>query len=65
MIKTASRVVAVTTAIFFGLRVGGLLDWSWVWVFSPLWFPTLIALLAVLVFIVGVKIIIGKGGSNG
>lgn len=25
--------------IFFGLKMGGAISWSWWWVFSPYWIP--------------------------
>lgn len=27
------------TAIFIGLKLGGAIDWSWIWVLSPLFIP--------------------------
>ena len=29
--------------LFVGLKLGGLLDWSWWWVLTPLWGPILLA----------------------
>ena len=40
---------------FFVLKVLNLLDWSWVWVFAPLWIPVaLIILLLIIALIVAV-----------
>jgi len=25
--------------LFLGLKLGNVIDWSWWWVFSPLWIP--------------------------
>jgi hypothetical protein len=25
--------------LFLGLKLGGVIAWSWVWVFAPLWIP--------------------------
>lgn len=27
------------TILFIGLKLGKVIDWSWWWVLSPLWFP--------------------------
>lgn len=27
------------TLLFIGLKLGGVIAWSWVWVLSPIWFP--------------------------
>ena len=32
----------VLTVIFFVLKVLGVIDWSWIWVFSPLWISVLL-----------------------
>lgn len=31
--------------LFIGLKLGGVISWSWLWVLSPLWIPILILLL--------------------
>lgn len=40
--------------LFIGLKLGGVITWSWVWVLSPLWGPfalvLVIALFVVLFF---------------
>jgi len=33
--------------IFVGLKLGGLLDWPWVWVLAPLWLPVVVFSLVV------------------
>lgn len=34
--------------LFLGLKLGRVIDWSWVWVFAPLWIPFVLALVVVL-----------------
>jgi len=34
--------------LFIGLKLGNVIDWSWWWVFAPLWVPFAIANLMVL-----------------
>lgn len=43
----------VLTVIFFVLKVLGVIDWSWIWVFSPLWISVLLftSVLGTLLFI--------------
>ena len=36
--------------LFLGLKLGGVIDWSWWWITAPLWIP--LAFLATLVLIV-------------
>lgn len=38
--------------LFIGLKLGGVIDWSWWWVLSPFWIPLCIALLAFVVFLI-------------
>lgn len=33
--------VSTLTLIFVVLRISGLVDWPWVWVFSPVWISLL------------------------
>jgi len=44
--------VSLLTIAFVVLKALGYLDWSWVWVFSPLWGP--VGLVAVLLVLAGV-----------
>lgn len=47
------------TVLFVGLKLTDHIDWSWVWVLSPLWIPMAIWLgLATIVFVV---VLIGAG----
>lgn len=41
----------VLTIVFIVLKLCKVIDWSWVWVLSPIWISLLIALLILLVFI--------------
>jgi hypothetical protein len=40
------------TVLFIGLKLGGVIDWSWWWVLSPLWISA--AIVAVLLGAVAV-----------
>lgn len=34
-----SSLSTLLTVLFVGLKLGGVVDWSWWWVVSPLWIP--------------------------
>lgn len=36
------------TILFIGLKLTGYIDWSWWWVFAPLWAPAFVILLILL-----------------
>lgn len=36
--------------LFIGLKLGGIIDWSWWWVLAPIWGPAAIAV--IIIFIV-------------
>lgn len=36
--------------LFLGLKLGNVIDWSWWWVFAPIWIP-------VVLFLVGIGIL--------
>jgi len=49
---SGSGVAGCLTIVFVLLKAFGLLDWSWWWVFSPLWIPAaFLAALALLALI--------------
>jgi hypothetical protein len=35
--------------LFLGLRLAGLIQWPWVWVFAPFWIPIALATVYVIV----------------
>lgn len=35
------------TILFIGLKLTGYIDWSWVWVLSPIWIPLLVAVVCI------------------
>lgn len=38
----------VSTAVMVGLRMAGLIDWSWIWITAPLWVNVIIAIVLVI-----------------
>lgn len=47
--------------LFLGLKLAGAIDWSWWWVFAPLWLPAAIVIVVlVIVILVGVLGGLGK-----
>ncbi len=39
--------------LFIGLKLGGVIEWSWIWVLSPIWIPiVLVVLFLIIAFIV-------------
>lgn len=39
------------TLIFLTLKLIGIISWSWVWVLSPIWIPTTLVVLLIVVLI--------------
>lgn len=37
------------TILFIGLKLGGVIDWSWWWVLSPVWIPIAVGLVVLVV----------------
>lgn len=45
--------VGLLTILFIGLKLTHYIDWSWVWVLSPLWISTgIVLLILTIVFLV-------------
>lgn len=38
--------------LFIGLKLGGVIAWSWLWVLAPLWIPLLVAVLLGVLYLV-------------
>lgn len=49
----------VLTLIFVVLKLTNVIQWSWVWVLSPLWIPFFVGLAAALIFSI-VYIAVGR-----
>jgi hypothetical protein len=32
------------TLLFIGFKIGGVINWSWLWVLAPMWIPTCLAI---------------------
>lgn len=45
--------LAVLTILFVGLKLASVIDWSWMWVLSPLWLPFLVVLAVTFVAFIG------------
>ena len=35
--------------LFLGLKLGGIITWSWWWIFAPLWIPILLVLCVIVI----------------
>jgi hypothetical protein len=42
----------VLTVLFIALKLTGFIQWSWLWVLSPIWLPTVIGIIVLIIFVV-------------
>lgn len=54
-VNTGALFFELMFLMFLGLKISGLIDWSWIWVFAPLWVPAVVVL--VILGIMGVFLI--------
>jgi len=47
--------------LFMGLKLVGVIDWSWLWVLSPLWVPVVVVVAGIVLAVV-VAVVIGACG---
>ena len=47
-IRCSGWLSTLLTVLFVGLKLTNYIDWSWWWVLSPLWIPSALVLLVVL-----------------
>lgn len=43
--------LGLLTILFIGLKLGGVIGWSWWWVLSPLWMPIAAVLLILVILL--------------
>lgn len=52
------------TILFIGLKLGGIISWSWLWVLSPIWLPITLVFLLVAICLV-IDLIFGGNDEDG
>lgn len=52
--------LSVLTLILIVLKLTGLIDWSWVWVLSPVWIPGLFFAVVFAIILIGGRVKNGK-----
>lgn len=50
MSRDNSLLPTLLLVLFIGLKLGGVINWSWWWVLSPLWIGLVILVIAALVY---------------
>lgn len=59
-ISVGSNFLTLLAVLFIGLKLGGVIEWSWLWVLAPLWIPwSFIALCLVILAVL--KIMVWRG----
>lgn len=53
-------IVSVLTIVFIVLKLLGVIQWSWIWVLSPIWISTVIVVAVFSVILIGGRIKKGK-----
>lgn len=53
-------VVSVLTIVFIVLKLLGVIQWSWIWVLSPIWISAVIVVAVFSVILIGGRIKKGK-----
>lgn len=53
-------IVSVLTIVFIVLKLLGVIQWSWIWVLSPIWISAVIVVAVFSVILIGGRIKRGK-----
>ena len=53
-------IVSVLTIVFIVLKLLGVIQWSWIWVLSPIWISVVIVVAVFSVILIGGRIKKGK-----
>lgn len=49
-INAGSNFVSLLFLLFLGLKLSNHIDWSWWWVFSPIWIPFVLVVSVMILF---------------
>jgi hypothetical protein len=56
--------IVLLTVLFFALKMGGVIAWSWFWVLSPIWGALILALIcgviALLAVVAGAAVVLSR-----
>ena len=64
-IKTGVNFLEMLFLLFLGLKLADKIDWSWWWVFAPIWMPLVIVGIAIIGMVIYLILTNVKGkGSN-
>lgn len=58
--RSGMGTLSVLTLILIVLKLTGLIDWSWVWVLSPVWIPGLFFAVVFAIILIGGRVKKGK-----
>lgn len=39
------------TILFIGLKLGNVITWSWLWILAPMWIPTIIGIMVLIIYV--------------
>jgi len=53
--------LGLLTILFIGLKLTGFINWSWLWVLSPVWIPPAIGLGFIALVLLGMAVCFGIG----
>ena len=53
--KTGIGFTGLLQLLFIALKLVGVIDWSWIWVLSPIWITGIVIIIAVIVLIICAK----------
>ena len=48
--KELNITLSLLLILFIGLKLGGIINWSWWWVLSPIWIP--LSILVIFIFVI-------------
>ena len=49
IVKKCPSLSTLLGILFIGLKLGGVIDWSWVWVLAPFWIGACVSIIVLLI----------------
>ena len=45
--------LGMLTILFIAFKLLNIIDWSWIWVLAPIWIPTVLAIIILIIWFIG------------
>ena len=52
IVKSGTSLSTLLLVLFIAFKLSGVINWSWVWILSPVWIPLSVALIMIIIILI-------------